>query len=240
MPNPNYMQEQQFINWGMRSTLVDWMISIHSYFRFLPETLFLATNILDRFLSIRLAHIDKLQLVGAASMFIAAKAEEMYTPGVQNFVTIADNAFTEAELLKAEQYMLKTVEWNLSYPNPINFLRRVSKADEYDVNVRTLAKFFCEIGVVEHKMMHIVPSLLAAASIWLGRLVLGSGEWVGDNVRVAFVVLILGRLQISCITQRIPKPRSYRLLTSWWLICFGQRSSTNISLRSMPRRSSAG
>ncbi|KAH7096135.1 A/B/D/E cyclin [Auriculariales sp. MPI-PUGE-AT-0066] len=182
MPNPNYMVEQQHINWGMRSTLVDWMISVHGHFRFLPETLFLAINVLDRFLSVRLASVDKLQLVGAAALFIAAKSEEMFTPGVDSFVSISDRAFEEAELLKAEKYMLKTIEWNMSYPNPINFLRRVSKADEYDVNVRTLAKFFCEIGIVDHKMLHVKPSLLAAASIWLGRLVLGSGEWAPNLV----------------------------------------------------------
>ncbi|KZV99609.1 A/B/D/E cyclin [Exidia glandulosa HHB12029] len=181
MPNPGYMSEQTTITWGMRGTLVDWMISVHTRFRFLPETLFLAVNILDRFLSMRLASVEKLQLVGSTAMFIAAKTEEMFTPGVQRFVDIADNAFTDVDLLKAEKYMLKIIEWNLSYPNPINFLRRVSKADEYNIKVRTLAKFFCEIGVVDWRLLGVQPSLLAASAMWLGRLVLGSGEW-GPNL----------------------------------------------------------
>jgi len=198
MPNEHYMQEQHHINWAMRSTLVDWIISVHMHFRFLPETLFLAVNVLDRFLSKRLANMDKLQLVGAASLLIAAKAEEMYTPSVDQIVAISDRAFTDGELLKAEKYILKTIEWNMSFPNPINFLRRVSKADEYNVHVRTLAKFFCEIGVVDYKLMGVRPSLLAAASMWLGRLVMESGPWVS--------VFALGAVVTKTLMYRCSRP----------------------------------
>ena len=40
--------------------------------------------------------------------------------------------------------MLQQIEYNLSYPNPINYLRRISKADGYDVVSRTVAKYFME------------------------------------------------------------------------------------------------
>ena len=53
-----------------------------------------------------------------------------------------ESSYTEAEILQAEKYILKTLEWNTNYPNPIHFLRRVSKADEYNVQARTVAKYF--------------------------------------------------------------------------------------------------
>ena len=42
-------------------------------FRLLPDTLFLAVNIIDRFLSARVVSLAKLQLVGITCMFVAAK-----------------------------------------------------------------------------------------------------------------------------------------------------------------------
>jgi hypothetical protein len=46
-----------------------------------------------------------------------------------------------------------------------------SKADEYDVQERTVAKYFLEC--VEWRLIAAPPSLLAAASMWLARFVLG-------------------------------------------------------------------
>jgi G2/mitotic-specific cyclin 1/2 len=48
MPNENYMDQQKELQWKMRSILVDWLIEVHVKFRLLPETLYLAVNIIDR------------------------------------------------------------------------------------------------------------------------------------------------------------------------------------------------
>jgi len=65
----------------------------------------------------------------------------------------------------------------MSYPNPVHYLRRVSKADEYNVKVRTLAKYLLEIGCLEWRLIAAPPSLMAAASIWLARFALGMEVW---------------------------------------------------------------
>lgn len=178
MANPNYMESQKELAWKMRGILTDWIIQVHFRFRLLPETLFLAVNIIDRFLSARVVSLAKLQLVGVACMFIAAKVEEIVAPSANNFLYCADSSYTENEILQAERYILKTLDWNLSYPNPMHFLRRISKADEYNVQVRTIGKYLMEISVLEWRLIAAPPSLLAAASIWLARMVLGREDWV--------------------------------------------------------------
>ncbi|KAI0701965.1 cyclin-like protein, partial [Cytidiella melzeri] len=177
MPNPTYMETQKDLAWKMRGILIDWLVQVHSRFRLLPETLFLAVNIIDRFLSQRVVSLAKLQLVGITCMFIAAKVEEVVAPSATNFLYCADASYTETEILQAERYVLKTLDWNMSYPNPIHFLRRVSKADEYNVHVRTIAKYLLEIQCLEWRLLAAPPSLMAAASIWLARLILGQPEW---------------------------------------------------------------
>ncbi|TFK41671.1 cyclin-like protein, partial [Crucibulum laeve] len=177
MPNPNYMESQKELAWKMRGILTDWLIQVHVRFRLLPETLFLAVNIIDRFLSARVVSLAKLQLVGVTCMFIAAKFEEVVAPSVTHFLMCADSSYTESEILQAERYVLKTLDWNLNYPNPVHYLRRVSKADDYNVKVRTLAKYLLEIGCLEWRLIAAPPSLMAGASIWLARLALGLEQW---------------------------------------------------------------
>ncbi|EGN93420.1 hypothetical protein SERLA73DRAFT_64108, partial [Serpula lacrymans var. lacrymans S7.3] len=176
MPNPNYMESQKELAWKMRGILTDWLVQVHVRFRLLPETLFLCVNLIDRFLSARVVSLAKLQLVGITCLFVAAKVEEIVAPSVAHFLYCADSSYTY--LRQPECYVLKTLNWNLSYPSPMHFLRRISKADEYDVKARTIVKYFLEIQCLEWRLLAAPPSLIAAAAIWLARLILGQDKWV--------------------------------------------------------------
>ncbi len=178
MPNPDYMEHQEHLEWHLRGVLVDWLVEVHTRFHLLPETIFLAINIVDRFLSARVVELEKLQLVGVTAMFIASKYEEVLSPHVQNFKHVADDSFTEEDILKAERFVLAALNYDLSYPNPMNFLRRISKADNYDIQTRTLGKYLLEISLLDHNFMKYHPSHIAAASMYLARLILERGEWV--------------------------------------------------------------
>lgn len=177
-PNADYMEHQEDLEWKMRGILVDWLIEVHTRFHLLPETLFLAVNIIDRFLSTKVVQLDRLQLVGVTAMFIASKYEEVLSPHVANFRHVADDGFTEEEILSAERYVLTALNYDLSYPNPMNFLRRISKADNYDIQTRTLGKYLMEISLLDHRFMNYLPSHVAAASMYLARTILERGEWV--------------------------------------------------------------
>ncbi|KAF9239265.1 cyclin-like protein [Melanogaster broomeanus] len=177
LPNPDYMSSQKELAWSMRGILVDWLVQVHTRFRLLPETFFLCVNIIDRFLSARVVSLAKLQLVGITCLFIASKVEEIVAPSVSHFLHCADSSYTESEILLAERYVLKTIDWNLSYPNPMHFLRRISKADDYELKARTIGKYLLEVGALEWRLLATPPSLMAAAAIWLARLILGNDKW---------------------------------------------------------------
>lgn len=179
MPNPNYMAHQEDLDWSMRGVLVDWLIEVHTRFGLLPETLFLTVNIVDRFLSSKVIPLDTFQLVGVTAMFIASKYEEVLSPHIGNFVHLADSCFTVDEVLSAERYTLSTLKYDLSYPSPMNFLRRISKADNYDIQTRTIAKYLTEISLLDHRFMVYRQSHVAAGAMYLARLILERGPWVG-------------------------------------------------------------
>ena len=177
MPNPNYMAHQGELEWRMRGVLIDWLLEVHQRFHLLPETFYLTVNIIDRFLTHKVVQLERLQLVGVAAMFIASKYEEVLSPHIGNFVRVADDGFTEAEILSAERYILQVLEYDMSFPNPMHFMRRISKADNYDIQTRTLAKYLLEITLLDHRFLDFPPSINSAAAMHLSRIILDKGDW---------------------------------------------------------------
>jgi hypothetical protein len=235
------MDHQKELKWAHRDILVDFIIQLHGRYHLQQESLFLAINIMDRFMSRREVSMERYQLVGCVAFFIATKTEETIAPSVKHIVEFCEKQYTEEEIFKAERYMLTAIEWDMSYPNPLNFLRRASKADDYDVVRRTLAKYFCEIGIVEHRLVACPPSLLAAAAMWLARITQDMYEWVSILSGTYFVWTyradaLIYRLQTLSITLGIARGRSSPLRRS------SSRSSsvlwsTSTSTRSMAARS---
>lgn len=178
----------------MRKTLIDWLLQVHLRYHMLPETLWIAVNLVDRFLSVRVVSLVKLQLVGVTAMFIAAKYEEIlaprYAPGsqvglsladmlsVEEFVYMTENGYTKDEILKGERIILQTLDFTISsYCSPYSWVRRISKADDYDIQTRTLSKFLMEMTLLDHRFLRCKPSMIAAVGMYLARKMLG-GDWV--------------------------------------------------------------
>jgi hypothetical protein len=86
--------------------------------------------------------------------------------------------YTEEEIVKAERYVLQVLKFNMKYPTPMSFLRRSSKADDYDIQTRTLSKYLMEITLLDHRFLDIPSSKVAAASHYLSRHMLDRGAWV--------------------------------------------------------------
>jgi len=160
----------------MRAVLIDWLIEVQIQFKLLQETLFLTVNTIDRFMAVptvgRTIPRSKLQLVGVAAMFLVSKVEEVYAPAISDFVYITDNAYTEAEIKDMELRIIRALNFELSQPISLNFLRRYSKAGEVDVLQHSLAKYALEICLHDIDMVSTPGSLQAAAALCLSLLLL--------------------------------------------------------------------
>eukprot|EP00249_Psilotum_nudum_P012953 c24068_g3_i1 orf=444-1955(-) len=164
---PDYMSSQAEINDKMRAILIDWLIEVHLKFKLMPETLFLTTNVIDRYLSMGSVVARKnLQLVGMTAMLVAAKYEEIWAPEIQDFVFISDNAYTKQQILDMEKLMLNTLRFNLTVPTPYVFIVRFLKAAASDKQMDMLAFFLVELSLVNYIMVKFPPSMLAAAAVY--------------------------------------------------------------------------
>ncbi|KAL1875271.1 hypothetical protein VTK73DRAFT_10227 [Phialemonium thermophilum] len=209
LPNRHYMDIQTELQWSMRSVLMDWLVQVHQRFSLLPETLFLAVNCIDRFLSVKVISLTKLQLVGATAILVAAKYEEINCPSVQEIVYMVDGGYTADEILKAERFMLSMLEFELGWPGPMSFLRRISKADDYDLETRTLAKYFLEVTIMDERFVGSPPSFLAAGAHCLARMMLRKGDWSPAHVHYSGYTLTQIKHLVALILQCCQDPRKH-------------------------------
>jgi len=178
MPKWTYMTKQTDITHTMRSILVDWLVEVGEEYKLQTETLFLAVSYIDRFLSFMAVQRSKLQLVGTACMFIAAKYEEIYPPDVSEFVYITDDTYNKRQVLRMEHLVLKVLEFDLSVPTAHLFVNKMCQMIPTEEKVRSLSLYLAELSLVDgENFLRYQPSQVAAAAVALARHTLGSEAW---------------------------------------------------------------
>ena len=118
----HYFQTMQTdINEKMRAILVDWLVDVHAKFKMNHQTLFLAVNVIDRYLEQVAVPRTQLQLVGIASLFLAAKYEEIYPPDLREFVRCCDNTYTADQIIQVESHIILILNFNLVFTSSLQF-----------------------------------------------------------------------------------------------------------------------
>uniref|UniRef100_A0A6B2L9T3 Uncharacterized protein n=1 Tax=Arcella intermedia TaxID=1963864 RepID=A0A6B2L9T3_9EUKA len=175
----DFMSAQPEITPQMRSILVDWLGEVSEEYDLAPDTLFLAVNYIDRFLSACVVQRCQLQLVGITCMLIACKYEEIQAPFVEDFVHITDCTYTREEILKTELYILNKLNFSLTVCTIRNFLPRFMCLAELDQD-RTatfLSQYLSELSLSIHSInQSYPPSLIASAVVFITRGVLRSSD----------------------------------------------------------------
>eukprot|EP00039_Didymoeca_costata_P019063 m.336083 g.336083 ORF g.336083 m.336083 type:complete len:475 (-) comp17751_c0_seq1:335-1759(-) len=157
----------------MWSILVDWMIEVQVTYSLSQETLYLAIHILNQFVRKVWVPRSNLQLIGAASMLVASKYEEIYPPEVEEFVYICAGTYSRAAILDAERNILTAIDYRLSVPLPIHFLSWAALSAKLSKKTTFLAEFFLESTLQERSFQVYTPSLVAAAALDLAAKVQG-------------------------------------------------------------------
>lgn len=185
-PKPGYMKKQPDITNSMRGILVDWLVEVSEEYKLHRETLFLSINYIDRFLSQMSVQRGKLQLVGAASMFIAAKYEEIYPPDVGEFAYITDDTYTKKQVLRMEHLILKVLSFDVAVPTANWFCEHLLNESNVDEKTKSLAMFLVELTLVEiDPYLKYPPSMIAAAALCLARFSFGMEPWPESIAKTA-------------------------------------------------------
>ena len=165
-----YMEKQEAVNAKMRSILIDWLAEVHHKFKLQPVTLWLAVNILDRYLE-KEPNVPraKLQLVGVTGLFVACKCynkDNVPYPGVRESVYITDKAYKEEEVRDTEAKILKRLDFQVYVPTGYQFLERYLNIIDAEELVQHLAWFYAERNLQEYDSLELPSHHMAAAALY--------------------------------------------------------------------------
>uniref|UniRef100_A0A8C0FVA6 Cyclin-A2 n=1 Tax=Bubo bubo TaxID=30461 RepID=A0A8C0FVA6_BUBBB len=177
-PKIGYMKKQPDITNNMRAILVDWLVEVGEEYKLQNETLHLAVNYIDRFLSSMSVLRGKLQLVGTAAMLLASKFEEIYPPEVAEFVYITDDTYTKKQVLRMEHLILKVLSFDLAAPTINQFLTQYFLHEQTNAKVESLSMYLGELSLIDaDPFLKYLPSVTAAAAFHLAGYTITGQTW---------------------------------------------------------------
>lgn len=186
-PLPNYMDFQTDIDSDKRSILINWLVDVSDEYELHPETLFICTNIIDRFLSRMDVKTENFQLLGVAAMFIASKYEEIYPPDLHRFVEVTDDTYSGHEIRQMEQEILKTLNFRISLPTITFFLRDIFAFNKFSRKVYHMSEYLCYLSLVaDQPFLEYYPSEIALAAVILAAHQLDAAANISSELKTAY------------------------------------------------------
>ena len=153
----------------MRQILVSWLIEVHLKFNLLPETLYIAVNMIDRYCERQMVSRSHYQLLGITALLIACKYEEIIVPPLKNFIEMTDNAYDRIQVINQEWKILYTLEYEITFPTAYRFLERFARLGNCDEQTFQFACYLCELTTIEVTMNRWPPSKVACSAIYLAK-----------------------------------------------------------------------
>ena len=161
----------------MRPYLLDFLIEAHAAFQLLPDTFFLAVNLLDRYCSRRVVYKRHYQLVGCAALLIASKYgdKKEKVPTVRELRAMCCHLYDEDMFIQMEWHVLQTLNWIIGHPTVDSFLLIALQESglETDLELQHMTWYLCEMALFHKDFVSTRPSILARSALALARCVLG-------------------------------------------------------------------
>ncbi|XP_037603789.1 cyclin-A1 isoform X1 [Sebastes umbrosus] len=178
-PRPGFLEKHPEITNGMRVILVDWLVEVVEEYKLRSETLHLAVNYLDRFLSgTAFVKRGKLQLVGTAALMIAAKYEEISPPELNEFVYTTDSTYSKKQLVRMEHVFLRVLAFKMAAPTTNQFLRLFMSVHSVCTSTENLALYVAELSLLEiDPFLRYTPSIVAAGAYCLAIYTVNKSLW---------------------------------------------------------------
>jgi len=163
------------ISTSIRAIVIDWLVDVSTDYQFHPQTLYLAVNYFERYLSKRAVSREYAQLVGITCLLISSKYEETTPLRVQQCVNITDNAYNRSEVIDMELSILSELSFKLTAATVYNFIWRFLDVIGADDKTFFVSLFFAELSLLKHTLyLNFLPSQVAAAAICLALYTIGN------------------------------------------------------------------
>ncbi|EMC94503.1 hypothetical protein BAUCODRAFT_35723 [Baudoinia panamericana UAMH 10762] len=178
MPDIQSIEIQTEIQWFMRPYLLDFLLEAHHAFQLLPETLHLAANLLDRYCSRRVVYKRHYQLVGCASLLIAAKYGDRKerVPTIRELKSMCCSLYDDDMFTQMEWHVLQTLGWIVGHPTVTSFLQLALNEITPDLELEHMSWYLTELALYHKDFIPVRPSVMARSALALARCILARSQ----------------------------------------------------------------
>lgn len=197
--SPDFLAAQSELTPDDRTLMIDWSSRNHTRFNLANESFFHFVCILDAYLSMVPVSRADSRLIATSALLIAAKFEQSYIPSLRHFVesvTTCEPEFVPAchcqnarvstqscyncvreRIIETEENILHALDFQLSMPTTLTFLRRYAKICDMKNRDRYIAFYIGELCTLNIAMAQFKQSEIAAGCIAMARRLTRKPSW---------------------------------------------------------------
>ena len=164
------LQDKKFINARNRGIIFQWLVKNNHKWKLNDDTIFMAMNILDRYISRYKVENSEFQLVAISSYLIASKYEDIYPPYIDELSQICNFIYTNDDIIRKEYEILSGLNFDILYNSSYKFLTFLhSIADKENLKLFYLAQFILELSIENVDILEYSQSKRACAALFLAK-----------------------------------------------------------------------
>jgi cyclin B len=164
------LQDTKFFNEKNRGIIFQWLIKNNHNWKLNDDTIFMAMNIMDRYISKYKVKNSEFQLIGIASYFIASKYEDIYPPYLDELSKICNFIYTPDDIIKKEYEILSGLNFDILYNSSYKFLTFLhSICDKENMKLFYLAQFILELSLENLEILEYSQCKRAMAALLLAK-----------------------------------------------------------------------
>ena len=167
------LQDKKYFNEKNRSIIFQWLVKNNHKWRLKDDTIFMAMNIMDRYISMFKVDNKEFQLVGISSYLIASKYEDIYPPYVDELCQICNFIYTIDDIIKKEYEILAGLNFDILYNSSYKFLTFLhSIVENENKKLFYLAQFILELSLENVEILEYSQIKRALASLLIAKKIL--------------------------------------------------------------------
>ena len=150
----------------MRTVAVDWLVLIHyKIFKFKENTLFLAIQLFDRYLSKMILSTEKTELLLLTSFTLASKLEEVDYVNMQETLQLAQNKFNKEQVINMEYEILSKINFKVLAPTMCDYFKLFGSFLNFSSNKMFQGLYILNVVLVDFHMLEYPNCILALAVV---------------------------------------------------------------------------
>lgn len=205
-----------------RLKIVDWMFSVIDSCQYKRDTVSIAVELLDRFLSkdtplvrLILAERTQFQLLSMATLYIAIKTNEQVVFGSDFFAVMSRGDYTKQDIETMELAVLETLDWRISAPTAIQIAHHVLSpiVSQVSLSASTWAFVLDEVCFQSENALRDYTLAIQRSSTVAIAAIFNTLDQLDSTDRQSVLVALISILTESFVHPRELKAAKIRLLS---------------------------